>query len=423
MKLFKIFKFSFVRSIKLFFYYIICLPFFILRIFIIKSDNNDILYVHKLLLIIIGEVWLFGRNVLDLREVYENQRIEFKNDHSITKLLKYLPGQWFTLSPLETALTLLMSSNENSNGIKFFYAPYVLYLLLFDESRHVEKANHGIACSLALSYAFKRSRKISNFYYLKALKILRSNSNAFFYDEGSTNYHIFVTSLFKFYFNLMRKKPSWFKGYEDISINLLNSKDYFYFGDDDKSSWLYKVINDLNFDKNLNIISLLKNKRFKRSIIDRYFAVYAEENRILLLCTNGSKWGHAHLMVGSFLYFVDNKPSILFKKNNEYTLNKNIRRKDRTLSCNSPVNLTFLRNVELEYFKKIPNEFLTSEIHEENNKNKCITIITNGCKREIDISNQQLIVCDSSINDDRIISSLESFHNPDLIHYSNLTSP
>ena len=62
------------------------------------------------------------------------------------------------------------------------------------------KANHGISSCLALSIIFKKYTKISNYYYYKAIKILRLNSNLFFYNEGSTNYHIFVTSLFKNYF-------------------------------------------------------------------------------------------------------------------------------------------------------------------------------------------------------------------------------
>lgn len=423
MKYFSTLKILLLRMFKLFFYYVFCSPFFITRFFLVQRNKHDISLIDKTLLIFIGEVWLFGKNILDLREIYELQRLEFKSDHSVKKLLKYLPGQWLSLSPLESALTILMSSKDTASFKYFFYTPYVIYLILFDESRHSIKANHGIACALALSIIFKKFKKISDSYYLKALKILKSNSNLFFYDEGSTGYHIFVTSLFKHYFNLLDKKPSWFNGYEDISIQLLNHKNYFYFGDDDRSNWLFTYrerTERLNKKDDLSIIDLIENKRFAKSVLNRYFKIYTKDERILILCVQGSKWGHAHIMLGSFMYFVSKKPLLIYKKNNEYTLDKSNRRKDRLFTCNSPINTNSLNRIKLEFFKNIPRKYLKPTSFQKVKDQ--ISISSDGWKREINFSNPLLEVYDSSKNNIEVKSSLDDIENDIVIKYSNLSS-
>lgn len=419
MKYFSIFNLLFTRAIKLFFYYILITPFFILKFFLTNSNKHNITFFNKFLIIIIGEVWLFGKNILDLRQVYESQRLDFRSEHTIKKLLKYLPGQWQTLSPLESSLTILMSPKDIGWKKKFFYTPYVFYIFLFDESRHSIKANHGIACALALSYIFKSYQQISDYYYLKSLKILRLNSNYFFYDEGSTNYHIFVTSLFRHYFNLCRKKPSWFEGFEDLSIKLLTHKSYFYFGDDDNSQWLFTYRDDLHLSKNPRIIDLIKNDRFNQSVLKQYFNVYIKDNRILLLCIKGSQWGHSHLMVGSFLYFIDNKSVVVYKKNSSYTLNRLTRRNDRLFSCNGPINLSYIKNIQIEFFKKLP-QILVAPIN-VSYFNDNISLSLNGWRRDINFSKSLIKIIDSASENIILKSSLDNDES-ELVEYSNLTN-
>ena len=178
-----------IRFLKIVIYYILVSPYLFLRFFVKNPLQVDQLKIFdKLMLIIIGEIWLFGKQKIDLRNLYENQRVSLSKNFSYKNLLIFMPGQWYTLSPLESSLTILISPKKIGYRYLFFLFPYVLYILLFDESREKIKANHGISSCLALSIIFKKYTKISNYYYYKAIKILRLNSNLFFYNEGSTNF-------------------------------------------------------------------------------------------------------------------------------------------------------------------------------------------------------------------------------------------
>ena len=411
-----------IRFLKILIYYLLVFPYIVVRLFLINPFKYSKLHIFdKLMLIIVGEIWIFGKQKIDLRNLYENQRVSLKKSFSCKNLLIFLPGQWYTLSPLESSLTILISPKKIKYKQLFFLFPYILFTFLFDESREKIKANHGISTCLALSIAFKKYTKISNYYYYKSIKILRSNSNLFFYNEGSTNYHIFVTSLYKNYFYLKNHTPSWFMGYRSISNSLIENSNYFYFGDDDRSQWIYffrdtkKIIHSKP-----SILNLLHDKKFKKSVIDTFFECITFKNQKLLLCTNGSDWGHAHIMVGSFMYFIDNQPSVFFKKNGLYTFCKNDRQTDRVYSTNSPINSDFIKNTNLAFFRKLPNQLCRSTNYSIDGKK--ISIEVNDCKRVIDMSNLILKVIDSSQKQIKNKTTLSSSNPSKYVEYLNLTN-
>ena len=57
-----------------------------------------------------------------------------------------------------------------------------------------------------------------------------------------------------------------------------------------------------------------------------------------MVCIKGSDWGHAHYMVGSVLYFIEDELCVGFHKNSQYTLDFRLRQRDRLFSCNSQSN-------------------------------------------------------------------------------------
>ena len=84
------------------------------------------------MLIIIGEIWLFGKQKIDLRNLYENQRVSLSKNFSYKNLLIFMPGQWYTLSPLESSLTILISPKQIGYRYLFFYFHmfYISYFLM-----------------------------------------------------------------------------------------------------------------------------------------------------------------------------------------------------------------------------------------------------------------------------------------------------
>lgn len=404
------------RSLKMLIFYVPMLPFFIIRLIFLSKSNIALAKYHKLLIVVVGEVWIFGRNKIDLREVYELQRKRMAGEFSKSNLLFFLPGQWYTQSPLESALLILMAPFRTNIIQKILLLPYIYYLILFDESREQIQANHGIACALAMSIAFRGSPKISRYYYFRAISILRANSNYFFYDEGSTNYHIFVTSLFRNYFFLMQSNPAWFNGYLKISEFLLGSKGFFYFGDDDRSHWLFNYRYCDIQPKQISITDLIEDRKFKRSVLDIYFKIYKRSSAILLVCIKGSKWGHAHYMIGSFLYFIDNKACVHFQKNTYYTLDRIIRHKERLFSCNSPVESDVENSLALSFFKKMPEKLVSISEYSENRYQ--VSVSGHGWRRDIDFSNNTLRVIDSKKNKDSLSFNCKLACNQ-FVEYSN----
>lgn len=404
MRIIKIFQILLVRSLKLIIFYLFMSPFFILRIIFVKKHSVRLSFIDKFLILLIGEVYIFGKKKVDLRGIYEYQRKYISNGISKKSLLFFIPGQWYSLSPLESSLLILMMPKHKSNMEKILLFPYVFFIFLFDESRDKIQANHGIASALSLSIAFQYISKISRYYYFIAISILRRNSNYFFYDEGSTNYHIFVTYLFKNYFHHFQKSPRWIRGYDEIAIQLIRAQDYFYFGDDDNSRWLYKERYMNTMTKPLSIIDLISNFNFKKSIIDRYFKIFTKDTAILLICINGCVSGHAHYMIGSILYFVDNKCYVKFKKNSSYTFDKSVRQKERLHSCNSPIAKSNELKSKLAFFKRLTNN-LTS-VHLYQNPNYKLSITGNGWQRLIDYSNKTLKIVDSTTSGETISCSL-----------------
>jgi len=391
-------------------------PFFLARLMVLRSYDITASMYDKFMSVAIGEIWMFGKNKIDFREIYEKQRTLTVGEFTDKNLLFFLPGQWFTLSPLETALSILLSPVDKTNVQKIILIPYVFYLILFDESRHSLKANHGIGCALALSVVFKSQPKIARYYYKRAIRILRGNSNYFFYDEGSTNYHIFVTSLLKNYFYLMKDTPFWFKGYQRISNQLLSCTNSFYFGDDDRSAWLYDVRDAIVHRKTVGITYLLMDHKFRRSIIDRYFKVYTRNSATLMVCIKGSDWGHAHYMIGSILYFIEDELCVGFHKNSYYTLDFRLRQRDRLFSCNSPVEPNFETSLPLAFFKKVPKELTSVKSCSE--RDCQISISGHGWSRNIDFRNNRLKVIDTGNNGQSLKSSFLFIRNP-YIDYSN----
>ena len=408
------------RLFKLLIYYLLTFPHLLLRLlFKHKMQMSQLNFLDKLMLVIIGEIWIFGKQKIDLRDLYENQRTSFKKNYSYKNLIIFMPGQWYTLSPLESSLTILISPKKIKYRYIFFLFPYILYTFIFDESREKIKANHGISCSLALSLAFKKYSTISRHFYYKAIKILRSNSSLFFYNEGSTNYHIFVTSLFKNYFYLVNHTPSWFEGYQSVSNNLIENSNYFYFGDDDKSQWIYFFRNKNKIiSPQSSILNLLTDKKFKKSVIDTFFKLITFNNQKILLCIKGSDWGHAHIMVGSFMYFIDDIPIIFYKKNGFYTYSKNDRQLDRIYSSNSPINYDFIKKINIAYFKKLPDQLCKTTNYSIDDKK--ISIEVNDCKRIIDMTDIKLKVTDLSNKPIRIKTSLNSSYSTKYVEYLNL---
>ena len=411
-----------IRFFKIVIYYILVSPYLFLRFFVKNPLQIDQLKIFdKIMLIIIGEIWLFGKQKIDLRNLYENQRVSLSKNFSYKNLLIFMPGQWYTLSPLESSLTILISPKQIGYRYLFFLFPYVLYILLFDESREKIKANHGISSCLALSITFKKYSKISNYYYYKAIKILRLNSNLFFYNEGSTNYHIFVTSLFKNYFFLKNKTPLWFNGYKSISKSLIQNCNFFYFGDDDNSQWIYFFRDrKKTIFAESSISNLLNDKKFKKSVIDTFFKLITFKNKKILLCTKGSDWGHAHIMIGSFMYFIDDYPVVFYKKNGPYTFSKNDRQNDRIYSTNSPINSNLIENIQLAFFKKLPYRLCKNINYSIDGKK--ILIELNDCKRIIDMGGEILKVQDSSSKQIKIKTTLSSSNLSKYLEYINLTN-
>ena len=132
-------------------------------------------------MILVGEVWVFGRKIIDMRAHYESQRLSFAKETTIKKLIFYLPGQWYSLSPLESALTILQSlKSDASIKERVFLIPYILFVWLFDESRHQPRANHGIGCALALAKGLFFLPVFSGKKYDLARKILEQNSSGYF---------------------------------------------------------------------------------------------------------------------------------------------------------------------------------------------------------------------------------------------------
>lgn len=402
------------RIFKLLIFYFLMFPFFLLRFIFSHKTDVVISRLDKFLITVIGEIWIFGKNKIDLRRVYEVQRVQIAKEVTNSKLLFFLPGQWYTLSPLESALLVLMGPPRSTTRQKILLIPYAFYVLLFDESRDHLKANHGIGCALALSRVFEGIPKISRFYYFRAVKILRANSNYFFYDEGSTNYHIFVTSLFRNYFYLRQSIPTWFRGYEKLSEQLLISRDFFYFGDDDRSQWLFDYRHRNARRGKIGISKLIKDYKFKRSILDRYFKIYEKDKVVLLVCTRGSLWGHAHYMVGSIMYFINDRPVIIFQKNSFYTLNHITRQRDRLFSCNSPVASPIQASLSLAFFKQMPKE-LVSIIDYDDEGNQ-VSISGHGWRRVIDFGCDTLKVVDSA-KDHNSLSSTHPFEDNAYVDY------
>jgi hypothetical protein len=384
-------------------------PYFLLRLILIRKHSAKISLLDKFLLIIIGEIYIFGKNKIELRDIYEDQRRNVSLGITKKKLLFFIPGQWYSLSTLESAVLILMMPKKIGKVEAIFLVPYFLYLLLFDESRDKIKANHSIASALSLSLLFENIFTISRYYYFTAIKILRLNSNFFFYDEGSTNYHIFTTFLFKNYFFKKEYIPTWFRGYDQISIKLIHSSDFFYFGDDDKSKWLYEYRSKNKTLENFSITNIISDFNFKKSILDKYFKVLKRDNAILLVCIKGSSWGHAHYMVGSVLYFIDNKNLIKFKKNSMYTFNQKNRKIDRLFCCNSPIQKKKVDELKLAFFRPIPDEFTSIILYTISDFK--LSISGNGWYRHIDYSCDVLKIVDTSTNNDTILSSFLNFHN------------
>jgi hypothetical protein len=402
------------RNIKLILFCFLMSPFFILRILIIKKHNVQLSFFDKFILIILGELYIFGKKKIELREIYENQRKLISEGITLKKLIFFIPGQWYTLSPLESALLILMMPKKATLIEKILLLPYIVYVFFFDESKDKVKANHGIACALSLSISLLKLSVFSRHKYYQAIKILKKNSNFFFYDEGSTSYHIFVTSLFKNYFFLKNITPKWFKGYDNICLKLINSSEFFYFGDDDKSKWLYDYRYKSSDYKLLTISELISDFYFKKSILEKYFNIYRKNNRILLVCIRGSAWGHSHYMIGSVLYFINNKNTIKFKKNTKYTLDSNLRNKERFHSCNSPIQKNVQNKLNLAYFKPMPDELISIKSYKEFGYK--ITIHANGWSRNIDYSDVILKVVDTDNKKKFIMSSLFSVDNQYLIY-------
>ena len=389
------------RLVKLFFYYLVASPFFVAKVFCWNTErlSGASFELHKVLMILFGEFWIFGKGIVDMRSVYEEQRRCFAAGPSLRDLLKNIPGQWFTLSPLESALSMMLVSERTpSFTFRICCLPFWLYLILFDESRHKEKANHGIGCALALSILFSGSSYISSKLYQKAKNILAENSSGFFYDEGSTGYHIFVTSLFKIYFDRKNVEyPEWWLGYYDIARILILNRDWFYFGDDDGSSWLLQI-DDIEGSNpsGASVNELLTNKNFRAGILDKYFKVLVCGAHTLLCCVRGSRWGHAHYMAGSIIYLFDNNCVIRFRKNGYYTLDRSTRLSDRLLSCNSPFNGEPERYSGIVFFRKLPEDLINIRCVERD----CRTFVMHGKEwiREIRFVDETLVITDRSLS-------------------------
>ena len=415
MKYFRVVSFLMLRNIKFLIFYLPMLPFFFMRLIGLSTCKIKMSLLNKFMSVAVGEIWMFGKNKIDFRDIYENQRRLTVEEFTAANLLFFIPGQWFTLSPLETALSILLSPIDKTIIQKILFIPYAYYLILFDESRHSVKANHGIGCALALSVIFKSNPKIARYYYFRAIMILRTNSNYFFYDEGSTNYHIFVTSLLKNYFYLMKRTPFWFKGYERISDQLLSCRQYFFFGDDDRSAWLYDVRGADTHRKTAGITHLIGDHQFRKSIIDRYFKVYTRNSVTLLVCVNGSDWGHAHYMIGSILYFIEDELCVGFQRNSYYTLDAPTRQRERLFSCNSPVEPNFETSLGLAFFKRVPKSLTV--VKEYSERDCQISISGHGWCRHIDFRKKRLKVVDTG-KDGQVLQSSFSVNGSPYIDYS-----
>ena len=120
------------------------------------------------------------------------------------------------------------------------------------------------------------------------------------------------------------------------------------------------------------------------------------------------------------MYFIDNQPSVFFKKNGLYTFCKNDRQTDRVYSTNSPINSDFIKNTNLAFFRKLPNQLCRSTNYSIDGKK--ISIEVNDCKRVIDMSNLILKVIDSSQKQIKIKTTLSSSNPSKYVEYLNLTN-
>ena len=131
MKFIKILYLILNRNIKFILFFFLMSPFFILRILIIKKHNVQLSFFDKFILIILGELYIFGKNKIELREIYENQRKLISEGITLKKLIFFIPGQWYTLSPLESALLILMMPKKATLIEKILLLPYIVYVFFF----------------------------------------------------------------------------------------------------------------------------------------------------------------------------------------------------------------------------------------------------------------------------------------------------
>ena len=408
-----------VRAAKMLSFYVAVSPFILARVVFARKQTATLSLLDRACLILFGETWIFGKDKIDLRDVHEAQRVELSSVFNCQNLLFFMPGQWYTLQPMESALTILMAPASCSIAQRLLLIPYALFVFLFDESKHDIKGNHGIASALALSVLVSRSDPLSKRYYFVAVKILRANSNMCFYSEGSTGYHIFVTSLFSFYFSHRRTTASWFSGYEKIADRLVGSRDFFYFGDDDGSYWLYahRRPESLKSMKEITISTLLSDVMFKKSVVDPYFETYERGDSILLVCSRGSDWGHGHYMIGSVLYYIEDRPIIIFEKNSFYTRNYYSRLNDRLRCCNSPLLESTKETVDICYFKRLPTSLVQLLSYVEGDGKIEMTGL--GWRRIVKIFASNICVEDSATEGDLVAS--QALTSSQLVRYRALT--
>ena len=74
MKFLHIFRMLAWRNIKLLIFYVLMSPFFLARLMLRRSYDITASRYDKFMSVAIGEIWMFGKNKIDFREIYEKQR-------------------------------------------------------------------------------------------------------------------------------------------------------------------------------------------------------------------------------------------------------------------------------------------------------------------------------------------------------------
>ena len=217
---------------------------------------------------------------------------------------------------------------------------------------------------------------------------------------------------------MLETTPLWFNGYNRLSHQLISCKNQFFFGDDDNSEWLFSYRDNLEISEQPSIRLIFSDKCFKKSILKKYFKIVERKHSILLICIKGSSWGHAHYMLGSILYYVDDKLCIGFTKNSRYTFDRKIRHQERLFSCNSPVTCEKIKFPFLAFFKPIPSDLLIlKNIKMENNT---ISLFGDNWTRKIDFTEKKLKIMDSSDHNINLHSTLSSKNHSKYLKYRYL---